>query len=203
MSANDYYVTPGSTAEDIAAAMEQGDLVCICTPNSSGIDSHLVGGHCYAVVGYDPSSSMPFEVFNPWGMDTYNETGGQTYGLFVAGGGFLEENFGIWGLTSTASPGSGPREAILAAGAAGSAASRDSDEVATLLAATGATGQARTGANAVIQTRSVDASTRHQIAIGTVPTSGPGHSRSIDRDLSNRDLALWSLMEEDLESLIS
>ena len=27
--------------------------------------------HTYAVVGYNPSSSMPFEVFNPWGADPW------------------------------------------------------------------------------------------------------------------------------------
>ena len=44
----------------------------------------LVPGHCYAVVAYNPSSSMPFEIYNPWGALNANEGG--VYGDFIANG---------------------------------------------------------------------------------------------------------------------
>jgi hypothetical protein len=61
----------------------------------------IVGGqvetHCYAVVGYNPSSSLPFEVYNPWGtnssgwaLGTFN--GRQVYGLFNANAAFISQN---------------------------------------------------------------------------------------------------------------
>ena len=102
-------VTPGATASDIAADLKDGNLVCINTPNSSDIESHLVPDHCYAVVGYNPSSSMPFELFNPWGINTYSETGGKTYGSFVAGGGYLEANFTTYAFAASAAPGPAPQ----------------------------------------------------------------------------------------------
>ena len=113
LSSSEFNVTPGVTSQEIAAAMQAGDLVCIGTPDSSDIDSYLVPGHCYAVVGYNPSSSMPFEVFNPWGINTYANSDGQTYGAFFAGGGFLEANFESWGVAGSAAPGSGPVNAML------------------------------------------------------------------------------------------
>jgi calpain family cysteine protease len=116
LSSSEYDVTPGATAQIIAAAMQAGDLVCIGT-NSSAVDSHLVSGHCYAVIGYDPSSSMPFELFNPWGTATYSNSGGQIYGTFYSNGAFLEANFDSWGLAGSAEPGSASGHATVAAGA--------------------------------------------------------------------------------------
>ena len=48
--------------------------------------SHIIGDHAYAVVGYNASSSKPFEVFNPWGADASGRVPGyhQAYGLFSA-----------------------------------------------------------------------------------------------------------------------
>jgi hypothetical protein len=176
LSSNLYYVTPGLTAESIATALEEGELVCICTPSNSStgqnldIDPYLVAGHCYAVVGYNPSSSMPFEVFNPSGINTYSDTGGQTWGLFTSNGAFLEENFAEWGVAGTTAPGSGSRTAMLSA---------DSLE-----------------SNAI-------PSTQKPLLIGFAPTSAPSQVQSIGRRHGHQDLALGSLVDEDLEFLRS
>ncbi len=111
LPSSEFNVTPGMTSQDIAAALQAGDLVCIGTPGSSDIDSNLVSGHCYAVVGYNPSSSMPFEVFNPWGLNTAQADG--VWGLFIANGAFLEANFDTWGAAGTAAPGSGSQNSML------------------------------------------------------------------------------------------
>ncbi|MBV8126267.1 MAG: hypothetical protein JO114_01225 [Planctomycetaceae bacterium] len=113
MSSSEFNVTPGVTSQEIAAALQAGDLVCIGTPDSSDIDSYLVPGHCYAVVGYNPSSTMPFEVFNPWGINTYSVTNGATWGYFTSNGAFLEQNFVTGGVAGTAAPGAGPVNAML------------------------------------------------------------------------------------------
>jgi hypothetical protein len=91
-SASDFGVNPSN----IAAAWNAGQLIVLCT--SSPSSSYIVGNHCYAVVGYNPSSSMPYEGYNPWGttssgwaQGTYN--GHQVYGLFWADGRFISQNF--------------------------------------------------------------------------------------------------------------
>jgi hypothetical protein len=91
-SAGDYSINPSN----IASAWNAGQLIVICTNSPSS--QYIVGNHCYAVVGYNPSSNMPFQVYNPWGtnssgwaLGTYN--GHQVYGLFTAGGGFISQNF--------------------------------------------------------------------------------------------------------------
>jgi hypothetical protein len=88
--ASDYLINP----TNIAAAWSAGDLVVLC----SGIPSspYIVAGHCYAVVGYNASSTRPFEVFNPWGTDSGGWAPGETdryYGRFTASAAFLWQNF--------------------------------------------------------------------------------------------------------------
>jgi hypothetical protein len=99
-SASDYSINPAKIATDWNA----GDLVVICT-GSSPVSSEIVSSHCYAVVKYTASSSVPFEVFNPWGtnasgwaLSTFN--GNQVYGLFNANGSFLSQNFTTQGIGS-------------------------------------------------------------------------------------------------------
>jgi hypothetical protein len=91
-SAGAYYVNP----TNIAAAWNAGQLIVITSSSTPG--SYLVATHCYAVVGYNPASSMPFVVYNPWGTNStgwapalYN--GRQVYGIFNASGTFLLQNF--------------------------------------------------------------------------------------------------------------
>jgi hypothetical protein len=54
--------------------------------------------HIYAVVGYDPYSSQPFKVYNPWGTNSsgwalLTNHGQQVWGLFNANAAFLTQNF--------------------------------------------------------------------------------------------------------------
>lgn len=91
-SANGYSINPSN----IAAAWKAGELIVICTTNP--VSSDIVGSHCYAVVGYNPSSSLPFEVYNPWGTNSSGwalstENGHQVYGLFNANAAFISQNF--------------------------------------------------------------------------------------------------------------
>jgi hypothetical protein len=79
--------TPGSGRTAL------GQIV-LCTGSPSS--SYIGGGHCYAVVGYDASSTLPFEVFNPWGTDADGWAPGcqgTIFGLFTANGPFLSQNF--------------------------------------------------------------------------------------------------------------
>lgn len=90
--ANDFNVNPS----DIASAWNAGQLIVIATGNNPS-SPYIVGDHAYAVVGYNPASSQPFQVFNPWGGSDSNEwvpgMDGQTYGLFWASGDFLTQNY--------------------------------------------------------------------------------------------------------------
>jgi hypothetical protein len=87
--ASDYSVNPGN----IAAAWNAGELIVLGTNNPSS--SYIVGDHAYAVVGYNPSSSMPYQVYNPWGTTSsgWAQGGKPVYGLFSANGAFLSQNF--------------------------------------------------------------------------------------------------------------
>ncbi len=67
-------------------------MLCTSTPTSS----FIVGDHCYAVVGYNAASGLPFEVFNPWGTDSSGWAPGESgkiYGLFTANAAFISQNF--------------------------------------------------------------------------------------------------------------
>jgi hypothetical protein len=92
-----YYMNPAN----MAAAWNAGEIV-VLTSSSNPASPYIVGDaavqHCYALVGYNPASSMPFLVYNPWGTDStgwallyYN--GHQVYGVFNATGTFLTQNF--------------------------------------------------------------------------------------------------------------
>jgi Calpain family cysteine protease len=92
--ASDYYMNTGN----IASAWNSGKLVVLCTNTPSS--SYIVPSHCYAMVAYNSSSTMPFEVYNPWGtnssgwaLGTYN--GHAVYGLFNANATFISQNFNL------------------------------------------------------------------------------------------------------------
>jgi hypothetical protein len=82
---------------NIASTWNSGGLIAIGSDNSpSSVD--VVGNHAYAVVGYNPSSSQPFLVYNPWGSNSSGwalgtNNGQQVYGLFNASAAFLSQNF--------------------------------------------------------------------------------------------------------------
>jgi hypothetical protein len=90
---------------DVVSAWNAGDLVTLCTGTPAS--TYIVGNHCYALVNYDSSSNLPFEVFNPWGTDANGWAPGQAnniYGLFVANAVFLSQNFAIEAFGNGATP---------------------------------------------------------------------------------------------------
>jgi hypothetical protein len=83
-SASGYSINPSN----IAAAWNAGELIVLGSSPNAG-DNLIVGDsthgtHAYAVVNYNPSSSTPFELDNPWGASglggTVNYYGHQVYG---------------------------------------------------------------------------------------------------------------------------
>jgi hypothetical protein len=91
---------------DVASAWNAGELVVLNT--TSPTSSYIAGSHCYALVNYDPSSSQPFEVFNPWGTDSSGWAPGHSgtvYGLFTANAAFLSQNFATQSFGVGAAPG--------------------------------------------------------------------------------------------------
>jgi hypothetical protein len=79
---------------NIANAWNSGQFIVLST--STPTSSFIVGNHCYAVVGYDASSSQPFELFNAWGTQSDGYAPGRTgktYGLFTANSAFISQNF--------------------------------------------------------------------------------------------------------------
>ena len=79
---------------DVASAWNAGELVVLCT--TSPVSSYIVGSHCYALVNYNQSTSLSFELMNPWGTDANGWApgySGSKYGLFVANAPFLSQNF--------------------------------------------------------------------------------------------------------------
>ena len=93
--ASDYSINP----TNIASAWNSGDLIVLWHQQFHPAAQFLhCGGtnHCYAVVGYNASSSQPFEVFNPWGTDSSGWAPGHSgtiYGLFTANAAFISQNF--------------------------------------------------------------------------------------------------------------
>ncbi len=87
-----------------AANFEAGDLVCLCTDSPSS--NEIVPDHVYALVGYTPSSSAPFKIYNPWGTDANGNAGYYNghlvYGLFNATAAFVNSNFSQEGVASAA-----------------------------------------------------------------------------------------------------
>jgi Calpain family cysteine protease/Tectonin domain len=103
-SATDNSINTGN----IASAWNSGQFIVLCdsTPSSH----YIVASHCYAVVGYNASSSQPFELFNPWGTnsagwaDFPGQTGG-AWGLFTANAAFISQNFNQQSIDTGASDG--------------------------------------------------------------------------------------------------
>jgi hypothetical protein len=95
----------GLNTSSLPSAWNAGQLIVLCT--SSPSSSFIVGDHCYAVVGYNPSSIMPFEVFNPWGTDANGwapGASGTVYGLFWANSAILSQNFSSQSIGTGAAP---------------------------------------------------------------------------------------------------
>ncbi len=60
---------PSLNPTTIAPDWTAGSLVVLCTHNSP-VSSNIVGNHCYARIGYNASSNLSFEIFNPWGTNS-------------------------------------------------------------------------------------------------------------------------------------
>jgi hypothetical protein len=107
--------TTGKPASDynlntsgVVNAWNAGQLVVLCT--NSPASSYIVGNHCYAMVNYNSSGGLPFEVFNPWGTASngwVNGTVNGTYGLFWANAAFIAQNFATESFGNGAAPGIG------------------------------------------------------------------------------------------------
>jgi hypothetical protein len=97
---------PNNNPSDIASAWNAGQFVVLNT--GSPPSSLIVGDHCYAMIGYNPSSSQPFQLFNPWGQDANGWAPGQDnkiYGQFQCGPNFLSKNFSTLSSGTSAVPG--------------------------------------------------------------------------------------------------
>jgi hypothetical protein len=91
---------------DAVAAWNAGELVVICTPLNPP-SSYIVGGHCYAMVGYNSSNST-FIIYNPLGTDSSGYQPGTNdtkYGLFWANWAFVSQNFNSKAFGYGAAPG--------------------------------------------------------------------------------------------------
>ncbi len=104
---------------DAAAAWNAGDLVVLSTSSTQPPSSYIVKDHAYAMVGYNSSSSQPYLVYNPWGMESSGYAPpnqfGTIYGRFTANQAFINQNFvGIYTGSGAAELGNtgGPVEEI-------------------------------------------------------------------------------------------
>ena len=83
----------GLKTNDIGSAWNAGQYVLLGTP-SNPASGNIVGGHEYAVVGYNPSSSQPYKVYNPWGTGSNGYVPGTNkFGLFTANAAFIAQNY--------------------------------------------------------------------------------------------------------------
>ena len=100
----------GISASAIATAWKQGQFIVFNTTTPA--NNSIVENHVYALVGYNPSSTQPFELFNPWGTAETNLSDPEgsaangtatvlgfapnsagTFGLFWADTTFVQKNY--------------------------------------------------------------------------------------------------------------
>ncbi|MBV8610893.1 MAG: fibronectin type III domain-containing protein [Singulisphaera sp.] len=109
-SANGFAINPAN----IAAAWNAGQLIVLGSSPNAG-DNLIVGDstgtHAYAVVGYVPSSSEPFELYNPWGLSsvldhTMEFNGNRVYdGPFLCDSSLISQDFNSQFIGTGAAPG--------------------------------------------------------------------------------------------------
>jgi hypothetical protein len=88
-------------ANNVAQALQQGKLVVLGTGNTVA-NPYIEHNHAYAVVAYNSSSSQPFAMFNPWGINGGNDNGQFKSGTFSADSALLNANFVYWAATGYA-----------------------------------------------------------------------------------------------------
>jgi hypothetical protein len=101
----------------IGSALALGQLVVLGTAASTG-HPNILHDHAYAIVGYNPSASQPFTLFNPWGINGGTDalTGNFIWGQFTCSGAALSKYFSDAVSTLAASPTTTPPRASLTAG---------------------------------------------------------------------------------------
>lgn len=86
--------------------MASGKIVVALTGNTTG-HTNIINNPAYAVVGYNPSSTLPFTVYNPWGLTGGNTGGRYIWGQFNANGAAMKAHF--WATSRTnAAPDAAP-----------------------------------------------------------------------------------------------
>lgn len=108
--ASDFNVNPSSIASD----WNSGELIVLGSSpraNDNLIVGDSSGTHAYAMVGYNSSSSTPFELYNPWGVSsvvnsTISYNGSQVYaGPFYANSSLISQDFAMQSIGSGADNG--------------------------------------------------------------------------------------------------
>jgi hypothetical protein len=98
LSSNYFAINP----TNMAAAWNSGKIIVLgssVSANDNLIVGDSEGTHAYAVVGYNASSSTPFELYNPWGLSstlnaTMNWNGHTVYdGAFYASSSLIASDF--------------------------------------------------------------------------------------------------------------
>ena len=103
LPADSYGVDPYS----VASAWQAGQLIVLGSGDTP-YASYVYNNHAYAVVGYNPSSTLPFTLFNPWGIKGGWSPAGQFYYGEVA---VNSATISIY-FTFTAADGSAPLESL-------------------------------------------------------------------------------------------
>lgn len=85
-----HYGTDVAVSSTTISGLWSQYIFVIWTSKPGPTDSHIVAGHAYAVVAVDPSSTMPFKGYNPWGQ---NANGTTTWRTFIANGPFIDQQF--------------------------------------------------------------------------------------------------------------
>ncbi len=93
---------------NVAAAWKAGKLIVLDTFAPRNI--YIVPAHAYALVGYNASSSTPFDIYNPWGTaasgwSLAQYAGHAVYGWFWASATTLVQNFAMGTTGVAAMPG--------------------------------------------------------------------------------------------------
>jgi hypothetical protein len=113
-----YIVDPPNIME----ALGQQENIIVMDTGDTVANLNLVTTHSYALVYVNPSSSTPFELYNPWGANSanvapYTFNGHSVWGQFTASQAFLTQNFTDSTNSASHTTASGADAAFLSPGA--------------------------------------------------------------------------------------